>query len=72
MFVNAGRKLLEPDYDPKYKLIYREEDLEAGQPIVRDGFHAAVITSLSPYEYEKKLEDCIPLGYMHPIYILPN
>ncbi len=35
VFINGGLKLLEPDYDPKYKHIYRDEDLEAGQKIVR-------------------------------------
>eukprot|EP00981_Chlorochromonas_danica_P002209 scaffold437_cov168-Ochromonas_danica.AAC.26 len=35
VFINAGKKLLEPDYDPKYKQIYREEDLESGQAVVR-------------------------------------
>jgi len=30
VFQNAGRKLLEPILDPQYKLLYREEDLEAG------------------------------------------
>lgn len=72
VFTHAGQALLGPDYEPKYKRIYREEDLESGEAIVRDGFHTAVITSLSPFEYEKKLEDCIPLGYMHPIYVIPN
>lgn len=67
--INAGRKLLEPEYEPKYKLIYREADLESGEAIVRDGFASIVVTTLSAFEYEKQLEDCIPLGYMHPIYI---
>lgn len=35
VFINGGLKLLEPDYDPKYKAIYREEDLEAGQAVAR-------------------------------------
>lgn len=34
-FIKSGRALLEPDYDPRYKHIYREEDLESGQAIAR-------------------------------------
>jgi hypothetical protein len=69
LFVNSGQKLLQPTSNPRYKALYREADLEQGQAIVRDGFCVVVITSLSPYEYEGKLEDSIPLGYMHPLYI---
>ena len=36
-FVNAGEKLLQPDYEPRFKAIYREEDLEQGQAIARLG-----------------------------------
>jgi hypothetical protein len=53
----------------RYEEIFREEDLESGMAVSRDGFQFIVITSLSPYDYEKQLEDCIPLGYMVPIYI---
>lgn len=38
----------------------------------RDGFRAVVISTLDPYEYEAALADCIPLGYMQPIYVNPN
>jgi hypothetical protein len=69
VFINGGLKLVQADYDPKYKYLYREEDLEQGQKIVRDGFHALVITSTDPYKYEELLADCIPLGYMTPVYI---
>lgn len=68
-FVEGGHKLLGPNYDPKYKHIYREEDLEQGQAITRDGFRVVVISSLDPYEYEALLADTIPLGYMTPIMI---
>lgn len=67
--VHAGQKLLEPEYEPMYKLIYRQADLESGEAIVRDGFASIVVTTLSAFEYEKQLEDCIPLGYMYPIFI---
>jgi hypothetical protein len=68
-FTNAGAKLLQPDYNPRYKALYREEDLEAGQAVVRDGFRVIVISSLSAFEYKEKLEDSIPLGYMHAVYV---
>jgi hypothetical protein len=35
VFMNAGRKLLEPAREPRYKLLFREEDLEQGQAIAR-------------------------------------
>mmetsp|Transcript_17336 Transcript_17336/g.29311 ORF Transcript_17336/g.29311 Transcript_17336/m.29311 type:complete len:434 (-) Transcript_17336:159-1460(-) len=68
-FQQAGAKLLGPDYDPKYKAVFREPDLEAGQAIAREGFQVVVISSLDPYEYEAALSDCLPLGYMKPIYV---
>jgi hypothetical protein len=37
----------------------------------RDGFRAVVISTLDPYEYEAALSDCIPLGYMEPIFVNP-
>jgi hypothetical protein len=57
------------DSDPRYRILFREEDLEHGQAIARDGFGAVFISSLDPYDYEKALEDSIPLGYMVPIFI---
>ena len=68
-FQQAGLKLKSPDYDPKYKAIFREEDLEQGEAVCRDGFRCIVISSHTPFDYEKKLEDSIPLGYLFPIYI---
>jgi hypothetical protein len=35
VFQLAGYKLLQPEYDPIYKLLFREADLEAGQAIAR-------------------------------------
>ncbi len=64
-FREAGKKLL-PE---KYKQIFREEDLEHGQAIARDNFRVVVVSSLDPYEYEAKLKDSIPLGYMKVIYV---
>lgn len=69
VFIEGGRKLLQPDYDPKYKKIYREEDLESGQAIAREGFRVVIISTLDPYEFEALLEDCIPLGYLLPVYV---
>ena len=70
-FQLGGLKLLQPDYEPRYKKLYREEDLENGQAIVREGFQVVVISSLSAHDYQAKLADCIPLGYMHPLYVVP-
>ena len=35
VFMGAGEKLLQPQYEPKFKAIFREPDLEAGQAIAR-------------------------------------
>lgn len=71
VFQQRGAKLLAPKTKPRYKLILREEDMEEGlgDVIARDGFQVLVVSTLSPYEYEERLQDCIPLGYMLPIYI---
>lgn len=43
-------------------------------PIVwcREGFCAVVISTLDPYDYEAALTDCLPLGYLEPIYVNPS
>ena len=46
VFQNGGAKLLQPDYDPRYKKLYRPEDLEHGEAIVREGFQVLLITGL--------------------------
>ena len=38
----------------------------------RDGFRVVIISTLDPYEYEAALAECIPLGYMQPIYVNPS
>jgi hypothetical protein len=53
----------------KFKLIYKEDELEHGEAICRDGFRTIVITSLDPYSYEESLKDSLPLGYMKAIYV---
>lgn len=67
MFIKSGANLI--DDKDKRKLIYREEDLEEGEAIVREGFNTVVVSSLSPFDFQSKLEDCIPLGYMYPIFV---
>lgn len=37
VFQSGGTKLLEPEYEPRYKAVFREQDLEAGQAIARLG-----------------------------------
>jgi len=69
-FTNAGAKLLANDLStgqPRFHAIFREADMESGFCVARDGFRVVIITSLGPYDYEKALEDCIPLGYCSPI-----
>ena len=67
VFIKSGEHLIN-DAD-KRKLIYRDADLEEGEAIVREGFHTIVVSSLSPFDFQHKLEDCIPLGYMHPVFV---
>ena len=70
-FTNAGKRLMQngPDGEPRYKQLFREEDLEAGQACVRgDTFRFLAISSLKPSEWYEKLQDCLPTGYMVPVY----
>ena len=72
VFTDAGRRLLGngPEGEPRYKAIFREEDLDSGQACVKgDTFRAVVISSLRPAEWYEKLQDCLPTGYMAPVYV---
>ena len=69
-FINSGRKLLEVYMgSPRYKELFREEDLEAGEAVAREGFRLIVVTSLLPKDLEVLLEESIPLGYMEPVLV---
>ena len=69
-FQLCGRKLLETYMGKKrYESFFREEDLEAGLAIAREGFKFVVVSSLSPHEYMEALEESIPLGYMDVVVI---
>lgn len=68
-FIDSGRKLVKSSINPKYKLMFREADLEDGEAVVKDGFCLIVVSSLDPYTYEEALESTIPLGYMQPLYL---
>lgn len=69
-FVNGGRKLLGPSYDPAFKKIFREEDMVSGQAIAKeDGFQVVVISTLDPYEYEEGLGESLQLGCFVPIFV---
>lgn len=74
VFQESGGKLFLPKSNPKYKLLFREEDLDVGSQLalVRETFRVVCISTLTPFEYEEKLKDCIPLGYMIPIYVHNN
>jgi hypothetical protein len=67
--VNGGGKLMGPSHNPRYKALFREDELEHGVAVVRDGFCVVVISSLSPYDYEAALGASLPLGYMTPVFI---
>lgn len=71
LFQQRGQSLLTPKSKPKYKLLLREADMSAGlgDVFAKEGFQVAVVSTLSPREYEEKLKECIPLGYMLPIYV---
>ena len=69
VFQQGGLKLLSPPHNPRYKALFREEELESGVAVCRDGFKVVVVSALSPYDYEKLLSDSIPLGYMTPVYV---
>jgi hypothetical protein len=69
IFQTSGERMLIPKREPIYKCLYREEDLEHGIAVLREGFKVVCISSCDPYEYEQLLSDSIPLGYMIPIYV---
>ena len=68
-FIDSGKRLIKSSVSPKYKLLYREEDLEQGEAVVRDGFSFMVISSLDPWVFEEALESTLPLGYMQPLFL---
>ena len=53
--VEAGKKLLSPPFDPRYKKILRAEDIDENDGDTLkcpDGFRSVVISALKPSEYE--------------------
>lgn len=71
--VEAGKKLLSPPFDPRYKKILRAEDIDENEGDTLkcpDGFRSVVISALKPSEYESKLADSLALGYMQVIYVI--
>lgn len=72
VFQKAGQRLVSkaPSGEPRYAAVYREGDLEAGQAVAREeAFRFVVVSALHPREYEEKLQECIPLGYLCPLYV---
>jgi len=72
VFQDAGKRLFKNDAEgePRYEKLFRDDDKEAGQCSVREEtFRTLVISSLSPNEWYEKLKDCIPTGYLVPLYI---
>ncbi|CAM9568809.1 unnamed protein product [Scytosiphon promiscuus] len=71
MFQEGGKKIFTPVRKPRFELMFREEDLEQNQCLVKpDGFRFCVVTSLPPKDIFQQLGESLPLGYMEPIYIV--
>jgi hypothetical protein len=72
IFQQGGQKLFsnDPDGNPRYHAIYKEADLDAGKAVARENtFRACVVSSLHPREWYEKLQDCLPTGYLVPVYV---
>jgi hypothetical protein len=69
IFQQAGMKLKGPAHAPRYKALFKEDELVAGQAIIKEGFRVVILSALSAYDYEDKLSASIPLGYMSPLYV---
>jgi len=69
IFQQAGMKLKGPAHAPRYKALFKEDELVQGQAIIKEGFCVVVLSSLSAYDYVDKLSASIPLGYMTPLYV---
>ena len=54
----------------RFKDLFRDDELEHGEAIMRDGFQTLVVSAMGPAEYEAKLGESIPLGYMQPLYLM--
>ena len=70
--VEGGKKLLGPPFDPRYKKIMRAEDLDGEDGVDLknpEGFRSVIISSLRPTEYEDKLGESLPLGYMQAVFV---
>ena len=50
--------------DPRYRLCFREADLESGQAIVREGFRVVLVSSLAPSVHVALLSECLPLHHV--------
>ena len=69
LFQNGGLKLLDTyQGKPRFESVFREEDLEQGQAIAREGYRAVIITALSPGEHTAKLAECIPLAHCKAVF----
>ena len=44
-------------------------DEGTGDPVAKEEFKFMCVSTLNPYEYQEKLEDSLPLGYMYPVYV---
>jgi hypothetical protein len=71
-FTNAGKRLLQnapPEMEPRYLPIFRDDDKESGEAVVRgETFRVVVVSTLKPKEWYEKLGECLPTGYMVPVY----
>ena len=50
----GGKKLFTPNVGPRYEKMFRDDDRDQGQCMIRkDGFRFVVVSSLTPSEYEQ-------------------
>jgi len=72
VFQEGGKKLFknDPDGKPRFQAIYKEADLDSGKAMAREEtFRACVVSSIHPKEWYDKLQDCLPTGYLVPVYV---
>jgi hypothetical protein len=68
IFQNAGSKFFKKEY---YSKVVRQEDMENGVWVTKEGFHVVVTTMFDHRMYQMYLQKCLPLKHMTPILIEP-
>lgn len=71
VFQEGGKKMFTPTNKPRCNLMFRDEDMEQGQFLVKsEGFRFCAVTSLPAKDVVDKLGETIPLGYMQPVFVI--